>query len=921
MTNASNDKKGAFASRPTLARLVAVKRVLARLVLVSEQLLPMLLPVLSVIALYLCASWFGLFRILPELPRVTLLAVFVAAFAASIAQFRRLRWPDVSEADRLLEERNGLSHQPVTVQEDEPAFDTSFARALWREHQIRMAERIAVLDTGLPRPDIANHDRFALRAIPALLLVAAFSFSMSNNGGSIVDAFQNVPGTNTNPDLRVDAWVTPPYYTGQAPTYLTGNTATAADVINVPQFSDLTVRITGGEGGEKVVFQSIGSERGTEVALQEDKAAATSNQNGTTAGAAPANTDIQTKNAESNATAGAVEGAAAPTPVAHTYALKLEKGGALVVNGRQWTFNVLSDKPPEIAFDGIPHATVNGALEIGFKAKDDYGIEEAHAEIVPVEIDPQAKPLYPLPDYKFEIGRRNRRDVKGLGSHDLSQDPLAGKRVRVTLVARDGAGQTGRSPPHEMTLPSRNFSEPLAGAVAEERQVFSLDTRKMPEAIDLNQSLTIRADETIPNLTHYLLLQSALTRMRLANNDAALKDTADYLWQIATGMEDGQLSDAEKKLRDAQKKLSDALQRNASDNEIKQLTDELRKAMNDYMKELAERMQNAPMQPNQKSANVLRQQDLERMMDQIENLARSGNRDAAQQMLSELQRMMNNLQAGKPQQGQQQGQENSEARKQMDKLGQILRDQQKLMEQTFRLDQAMKDRMQRGDPNEDGDPLDQPMPGPDGQPQQSPQGQQQQGQQQDGQQQPGQQQGQSSEDGKTVDELREALKQLRKQQDELGKQLGELQKGLNGLGVKPGPGFGQAQREMQGAAGELGQGHGEPAVQGQSRALEQLRQGARDMLTQMMQAQQQQGVGQQGGKGQGQGQGNQGGRDPLGRALRNDGGLGDNGGPKIPDEIDVQRAREILDAIRQRLGNNPTMEEERRYLERLLDIQ
>jgi hypothetical protein len=339
------------------------------------------------------------------------------------------------------------------------------------------------------------------------------------------------------------------------------------------------------------------------------------------------------------------------------------------------------------------------------------------------------------------------------------------------------------------------------------------------------------------------------------------------------------------------------------------------------MKELAQRMQNAPMQPNQKSANVLRQQDLERMMDQIENLARSGNRDAAQQMLSELQRMMNNLQAGKPQQGQQQGQENSEARKQMDKLGQILRDQQKLMEQTFQLDQAMKDRMQRGDPNEDGDPLDQPMPGPDGQQQpQKPQDQQGQNQQQQGQQQGQQQQGKSPGDGMTADQLRDALKQLRKQQEDLGKQLGELQKGLNGLGVKPGQGFGQAQREMQGAAGELGQGHGETAIQGQSRALEALRQGARDMLTQMMQAQQQQGPGQQ-GKGQGVGQGNQGGRDPLGRALRDDGGLNDNGGPKIPDEIDVQRAREILDAIRQRLGNNPTMEEERHYLERLLDIQ
>ncbi|MGO4567707.1 TIGR02302 family protein [Rhizobium sp. 2YAF20] len=909
MSNADSDRKGAFSSRPALARLVAIKRVLARLVLVSEQLLPMLLPVFAVAALYLCTSWFGLFRILPGLPRLALLIAFILAFGASIVPLRRLRWPSVAEADRLLEERNGLPHQPVTVQDDEPAFDTPFARALWREHQTRMAERIAALDTGLPRPDIASHDRFGLRAIPALLLVAAFGFSMSNGGGSITDAFQNVPETNTDPDLRIDAWVTPPYYTGQAPTYLTGSTATASGTISVPQFSDLTIRVTGGQGTEKVLFQGTGSERGVEIALQDDKAAAPPNASGTRAG------NIRAAAGPPATSPAPSDTAAAAPPGARTHALKLEKGGVLTVNDRHWTFDVLTDKPPEIAFDGIPHATVNGALEIGFKAKDDYGIEEAHAEIVPVGVDPEAKPLYPLPDFRFEIGRRNRREVKGLGSHDLSEHPLAGKRVRVTLVARDGAGQTGRSPPHEMTMPARNFSEPLAGAVAEERQVFALDTRKMPEAIALNESLSIRADETIPNLTHYLLLQSALTRMRLALGDVDLKDTADYLWQIATGMEDGQLSDAEKKLRDAQKKLSDALQRNASDSEIKQLTDELRKAMNSYMKELAERMKNAPMQPNQKSANVLRQQDLERMMDQIENLARSGNRDAAQQMLSELQRMMNNLQAGKPQQGQQQGQENSEARKQMDKLGQILRDQQKLMEQTFQLDQAMKDRMQRGDPNEDGDPLEQPMPGPDGQPRQD---QQQQGQQQEGGQQQGQQQqGQSSQDGKTVEQLREALKQLRKQQDDLGKQLGELQKSLNGLGIKPGQGFGQAQREMKGAAGELGQGHGEPAIQGQSRALEQLRQGARDMLTQMMQAQQQ---GQGRGDGKGQGQGNQGERDPLGRSLQSDGDAFD-GSHKIPDEIDVQRAREILDAIRKRLGNNPTMEEERRYLERLLDIK
>ncbi|MHC2300156.1 uncharacterized protein (TIGR02302 family) [Rhizobium mongolense] len=883
MTNSPRRQRhGAlFALRPSLARLVAVKRFFARLVLVSEQVLPPLVPVLSVVAFYLAASWFGLFRSVPDFMRVGLLIAFAIAFLAALIPFRNLRWPKTAEADRLLEERNGLPHQPVTVQEDEPAFDTPFAKTLWREHQTRMAKKIAALDTGFPRPDIATHDRFALRAIPALLLVTAFGYSLSTNGGSITDALQPpVAPAATNPAVRIDAWVTPPSYTSRAPVYLTATGTEQA--INIPQFSNLTVRVSGGQTDEKVVFRKVSGE------VREIAAEAKANQQ---PDAAP-----QAK----------PQASATPALAAQTHLMKLEENGALLVNGRRWNFNVIPDKAPEIAFDGLPRPSVNGALEIGFTVKDDYGVQEARAEILPAQSDPEAKPLYPLPDFRLDIPRRNARDAKAVTSKNLTEHPLAGKRVRVTLVAKDGAGQTGRSPPHEMTLPSRPFNEPLAAAVAEERQVFALDTRKMPEAIALNEALTIRPEETIPKLTNYLLLQSAQTRMKLAKGDEQLKDTADYLWDIAIGMEDGDLSLAERNLRNAQQNLADALQRNAPDPEIKKLMDELRKAMNEYMKELAQRMQNAPMQPNQNAQNVIRQQDLERMMDQIENLARSGNRDAAQQLLSELQRMMNNLQAGRPQQGQQQQGDNSQMRQQMDKLGQILRDQQKLMEQTFKLDQQLKDRMQRGDPNMGmNDPLlDQMMPGQDGQPQDQQQGQ-------NGEQE------QSPSEQMTEEQLRDALKQLRAQQDALGKQLGELQKGLGEMGMKPGPGFGQAQREMEGAGRELGQGRGEPALQGQGRALEALRQGARDMMNQMMQAQQ----GQQGQGPQGQvGQGNQNGRDPLGRPRRAEGpDFGDQ--VKVPDEIDVQRAREILDAIREKLGNNPPQEMERHYLERLLDIQ
>ncbi|RIV11422.1 DUF4175 family protein, partial [Klebsiella pneumoniae] len=147
-------------------------------------------------------------------------------------------------------------------------------------------------------------------------------------------------------------------------------------------------------------------------------------------------------------------------------------------------------------------------------------------------------------------------------------------------------------------------------------------------------------DETIPNTTHYLLLQSAQTRMKLAYNEEMLKNTSDYLWEVALGIEDGDLSQAEQRLRDAQKALSEAIDRKAGDEEIAKLMQELREAMKEFMSELAERMKNAPQaNMNQQAQNVLRQRDLENMMNQIENLARSGNRDAAQEMLSQMQRM------------------------------------------------------------------------------------------------------------------------------------------------------------------------------------------------------------------------------------------------------------------------------------------
>src|SRR5690606_35692604 len=162
-------------------------RVAAQTILYLEALAPRLLPLLSVAAVFLALVWFGYFRHVPAWLHIATLAVFGLASVGLALRLAGIGWPSTDSAWRMLERRNGLAHQAIRLQEDGPAGGDAFSDALWREHQARMARLIGRLDVGTPQPDIACHDRHALRAVPLLLLAVAFAFSHSNRGGLLAD--------------------------------------------------------------------------------------------------------------------------------------------------------------------------------------------------------------------------------------------------------------------------------------------------------------------------------------------------------------------------------------------------------------------------------------------------------------------------------------------------------------------------------------------------------------------------------------------------------------------------------------------------------------------------------------------------------------------------------------------------------------
>jgi hypothetical protein len=173
-------------------------------------------------------------------------------------------------------------------------------------------------------------------------------------------------------------------------------------------------------------------------------------------------------------------------------------------------------------------------------------------------------------------------------------------------------------------------------------------------------------------------------------------------------------------------------------------------------------------------------------------------------------------------------------------------------------------------------------------------------------------QGRSGDRGKmpeqtTQGELEKLLKELAEQQGGLQDKLQSLIDRLRIDGANPPDQFDDAKDSMGGAKEALGEKNLDRATDEQSRALDQLRKGAQAMAEQMM----------ENGEAQTeQGQGNSG-RDPLGRPDRSnrpDLGLS----VKVPDQIDIQRAREVLDELRRRLGDPQRPAIELDYLERLI---
>jgi uncharacterized protein (TIGR02302 family) len=663
-------------------------------------------------------------------------------------------------------------------------------------------------------------------------------------------------------NFRIDAWVSPPTYTGRPPVILPGLRAgeplPAAAALAVPAGSTLVIRATGIE------------------------------------------LDVVASGGVSDAQPGARNGADNGTMTErHTVRDKgtqerrfvITDAGTVSVRGLAysdvtWRFTAIPDRPPTIALAKDPEGQARGALQLTYKLEDDYGVIGAQAIFKLLKsVGTNGQPpraLFAAPDLPLGLPQARTKHGVGQTTKDLTEHPWAGVDVVMTLIARDEGENEGRSAPFEFRLPERPFTKPIARSLIEQRRELALDGDAQARVLTALDALTLAPERFDMEASVYLGLRSIFWQLLRAKSDDQLRDVVARMWDMAVQLEDGSVSEAEQALRAAEEALRQALERGASDEEIKRLTDQLRAALDKFLQALAEQLRRNPQQlarPLDPNARTLRPQDLKNMIDRLERMARSGAKDAARQLLRELQSMLENLQMARP--GQDMDSDgDDDMMSALDELQDMIRKQQQLRDRTFQQGQDMRRDRQRGQP---GDKSDQQM-------------------------------------GELRENQQALREQLKKLMEELRKrgfgQNQQRQPGQQGKGTMDR--FGEAGEAMGEAEGRLGDGNADGAVDSQGRALEALRRGAQNLAQQMQ---------QQGMMGMGPGQPGRPGRlgrpraqqetDPLGRPLRGR-DYGDDTTVKVPGEIDVQRARRILEELRRRFGENFRPQLELDYLERLL---
>lgn len=895
----------------------------ARLHMIWEQYAPLFALAALSLGLFLAGSFSGLWERIGDPWRGLSLIAVIALFIRSAWRSRAVSFPTQRDAELRVEHDAGLTHRPIAALRDSPASVQGAAdAAAWQAHMAQASDTARRAKPTQLRPAIAPRDpyflRFIIPAILGLTLMLGTSESLERLRASLIPTWQSATIAQ---NAKFDAWVDPPDYTGRPPVYFKGTSSVSA-----PAGSEFVARVTGIKNAPRLALSEGGrTRRLTPTRL------------------GPQSFEVR---------------AVLNNPSRARWRI-----GSLT---QTWTMDIGVDTQPMVVFDKTPEASKRDRLVVTYSASDDYGITQLFLEIVP-----ERQLALPPERIGLEMPGAALKDVKAQeASLSLVKHRWAGQQVRGVLVAIDGSGQEGRSAFESFAIPDKIFIDPLAKAVVENRSLilnadgeygpepkpqdirYPAFTSDLPEmtierapknirrVYDLLGAITDVPDALYRDVSIFMGLRYVRQRVAQAESMSDIAGLDSELWDIALRAEFGPLGNAREEMIAAEQDLRDGIARRARKREIDTLFRRYNDAVDRYVEYLTDNAETVEGGGGGEGGGSPRDvAEIQRLMDAIEEANRLGDTAGARRALTQLAELLENMQIQKTKGGKGEGGEgdsddglSEEAKDALEGLADLTGEQRRLEDEARRQEEAQNRQNQPGGQSGEG----------------------RQGQNNDGEAQTPDAQ-QLARDQATLsgglDKLEEELLDPKS-----GIEMDQAPEAKQGSNAGPGGGGPADPNETGPGAGEidpdapegrLGQGLGEPdgtesapaispedaiarARAAMKRAEDAL---ARGDYAEARKAQREaiammraigiavvaQGNNPNSEDGQQSGNSGQPGGDPFGRGDdgQDGGAIGD--GLDMPAESDRQRARDLMEELRRRSAEQERDQEERDYLERLLD--
>ena len=805
-----------------LPNSILLKIIYAGAGILWEKIARYLLLLLSIVLLFFCLTMLNFFTSLPVIIHILFLFMFfMGSFIFLLKIILSLKWPNIKSCVRRLEIDNQLKNRPLSVLFDTPALNKE--SILWKKHYIRMLDQVQSIKNFKSKAILNLSDPLFIR-FPFLLISFVIIFSNSNNYITKVEAA-------LIPDFSVEkttsaiftGWISPPKYTGISPILL----SETMSQIDSPQGSILTARIFGGKGVSKLV---INNQEKDFIKIDKDNFALES-------------------------------------LVEDTGMLMIWQDDNVIFSKN---LNIIKDQPPIIKLLNKPEKTVKGVLKIGYILEDDYGIKNLQANVIIKDKRSSLEETEIFFSIPFDP------EIKGSQFseyyYDLTEHIWAGMPVLFFITGKDFVGNEGKSKEHEILLPERDFKNPLAISLINQRKNLGLELISVEETIFnlalIEENKYLHDDYFIAHKWLSEVVQSlkeSITKSNVEGFKQIRKKAIDKLWKAALFVESGQLAKAEEDLRKAQEALKEALSQSNDASEVQESIDNLDEALGKYLDEIEDPMNvDAPQvsesddpgdRGGENGAQTNERQDLEKKLEEIADLAVAGSLDEAEKQLEEMQDTTEAL--DRDALGEALGEEEGESQPMaMQQISEMIEQQEALMEDSF---EASMNAAQADQQTPGSGPVNA---------------------------------------GKEQDTLRKQLEDVMKEIAESDDPIPEE--------------LGRADRAMRQASRELNRNRPDRAESAQGKAIEELKKAA-ESIDRMHSSS---GPSQMAGQNENNRSRDR--RDPLGRVPPGQ-GSSPGGDVGLPNEPDITRARKIAKQLYLKAEESLEGTVERRYVDSLLD--